>query len=108
MLGYVYYRDAPHNGRVPQGWQTAMLCATLAGTMIGQIAFGVAADWWGRRKMYGFELVVVIMATLLLAMSSRGEEGSMGIEGWLVTWRFVMGLGEWAIIGVLVMLQPYR
>ncbi|KAF2758084.1 MFS general substrate transporter [Pseudovirgaria hyperparasitica] len=90
MLGFVYWPEA---GVMPPGYKTGMMCATLAGTMVGQIAFGVAADFLGRRKMYGLELIIVIVATILLAMSSRGAANSMAIEGWLLTWRFLMGLG---------------
>ncbi|KAF2649586.1 inorganic phosphate transporter 1-4 /Pi cotransporter [Lophiostoma macrostomum CBS 122681] len=97
MLGYVYWpenRDKD-NGvpEVPKAVGTAMLCATLAGTMIGQVAFGFAADVLGRRKMYGLELVIVIAGTMLMILSSNGERNSMAIGGWLITWRVVMGLG---------------
>jgi PHS family inorganic phosphate transporter-like MFS transporter len=60
--------------------------------MLGQIGFGFAADVLGRRKMYGFELVIIIVGTLLLVMSSNGEHNSMAIGGWLITWRAVMGM----------------
>lgn len=68
-----------------------MMCSTLAGTMVGQVAFGFAADILGRRKMYGMELVVIIVGTMLLLMSSSGEKNSMNVAGWLITWRAVMG-----------------
>lgn len=90
MLGYVYWAD--EGGKVPQGYQTGFLCATLAGTMVGNIAFGIAADMVGRRKMYGMELLIVILATLLLAMSSRGEKDSLEVVGFIITWRCIMGL----------------
>lgn len=59
--------------------------------MVGQIGFGFAADILGRRKMYGLELVIVIVGTMLLLMSSNGEKNSMAIGGWLITWRAIMG-----------------
>jgi PHS family inorganic phosphate transporter-like MFS transporter len=95
MLGYVYWPDHRENGvpEVPKAVGTAMLCATLAGTMVGQVAFGFAADVLGRRKMYGLELVIVIVGTMLMILSSNGEKNSMAIGGWLITWRVVMGLG---------------
>ncbi|KAJ4347455.1 hypothetical protein N0V95_005417 [Ascochyta clinopodiicola] len=61
--------------------------------MLGQIAFGYAADVLGRRKMYGMELVVIIVGTMLLLMSSSGEKDSMSVGGWLIAWRAVMGIG---------------
>lgn len=97
MIGYVYWpqnKDEDNVPRVPQEVVTGMLCATLAGTMIGQVAFGFAADVLGRRKMYGLELVIVIMGTMLMIMSSNGEKNSMVAGGWLIAWRAVMGLGN--------------
>ncbi|KAF2181552.1 MFS general substrate transporter [Zopfia rhizophila CBS 207.26] len=96
MLGYVYWPnnvDSDSVPEVPQGYATGMLCATLVGTMVGQVAFGIAADILGRRKMYGLELVIVIVGTILMVMSSNGEKASMNVAGWLITWRFIMGLG---------------
>ncbi|KAJ5064445.1 major facilitator superfamily domain-containing protein, partial [Bipolaris maydis] len=95
MLGYVYWPRNLDNGmpNVPSEVKTAMMCSTLAATMLGQIGFGVAADFLGRRKMYGLELVIIIVGTMLLLMSSNGEKNSMAIGGWLITWRAIMGVG---------------
>ncbi len=61
--------------------------------MIGQVGFGLGADIWGRRKMYGLELVITIAATLGVVMSSNGVNGSMSVITWLLVWRFVLGIG---------------
>lgn len=96
MLGYVYWPNHDEGGipSVPSSVKTAMMCSTLAGTMVGQIGFGFAADLLGRRKMYGLELVIIIVGTMLLLMSSNGEKNSMAIGGWLITWRAIMGKKE--------------
>ena len=93
MLGYVYWPSTDANivPSVPPSIKTAMMCSTLAGTMIGQVGFGFAADILGRRKMYGLELVIIIVGTMLLLMSSNGEKNSMAVGGWLITWRAIMG-----------------
>ncbi|KAF1935962.1 MFS general substrate transporter [Clathrospora elynae] len=95
MLGYVYWPENLEDNvpSVPTSVKTALMCSTLAGTMVGQIGFGLAADFLGRRKMYGLELVIIIVGTMLLLMSSNGEKGSMAIGGWLITWRAIMGIG---------------
>lgn len=102
MLGYVYWPTFPTAGvednnvpvpSVPSNVKLAMMCSTLGGTMIGQIGFGFAADILGRRKMYGLELVIIIIGTMLLLMSSNGEYNSMAVGGWLITWRAIMGIG---------------
>lgn len=94
MLGYVYWSTHLEDGApsVPNTVKTAMMCSTLGGSMIGQIGFGFAADILGRRKMYGLELVIIIVGTMLLLMSSNGEKDSMAIGGWLITWRAIMGM----------------
>lgn len=94
MLGYVYWPDHRPDGvpSVPTSIKTAMMCSTLAGTMVGQVGFGFAADLLGRRKMYGLELVIIIIGTMLLLMSSNGEKNSMAVGGWLITWRAIMGM----------------
>lgn len=88
ILGIVYY-----GGTFPHSYETALSVITLGGSMIGQVAFGMGADIWGRRKMYGLELVITIGATLGVVMSSNGTEGSMSIIVWLLVWRFVLGIG---------------
>lgn len=88
MLAFVYWDSDPTSSR-----ETAINSATLAGSIIGQIVFGVLADRFGRRKMYGIELMIMVIAVLGLAMSSTGIDGSMRIMSWLVFWRFVAGVG---------------
>jgi PHS family inorganic phosphate transporter-like MFS transporter len=88
MLGIIYY-----GGNMPRSYETALSVVTLGGSIIGQIGFGFAADIWGRRKMYGLELIITIGATLGVVMSSPGVEGSMSIIVWLLVWRFVLGIG---------------
>ncbi|KAH8649683.1 major facilitator superfamily domain-containing protein [Tricladium varicosporioides] len=88
MLGILYY-----GGTIPHTYETALSVVTLGGSIIGQVAFGLCADIWGRRKMYGLELIITIGATLGVVMSSNGINGSMSIIAWLLVWRFVLGIG---------------
>lgn len=37
---------------MPHNYETALSVVTLGGSIIGQIGFGLGADFWGRRKMY--------------------------------------------------------
>ena len=88
MLSIVYWE-----GRFPTSYQLGMNIATLLGSMIGQIVFGFLADRYGRRKMYGLELIVTIGASLGVATASTGVNGSMSLIGLLIFWRLVMGVG---------------
>jgi len=65
---------------------------TLLGSVIGQLLFGVLADWYGRTKLYGIELVLVIVSTIGVATSNHGYN-DMSFLGLFVFWRFVMGIG---------------
>ena len=78
---------------MPDGTYTAMLCATLVGSMIGQILFGVLGDLFGRKKMYGWLLGIILWATWGLAACADGSHRSMSIAAWLFVWRFSMGIG---------------
>ena len=88
MLSIIYWQ-----GNIPTSYQLGMNTATLLGSMIGQMVFGFLADRFGRRKMYGLELIVTIAASLGFATASTGVNGSMSLIGLLVFWRLVMGVG---------------
>ena len=59
---------------------------------MGQLLFGFLADFYGRTRLYGIELVVVIVSTIGVATSSFGYN-DMNFLGLLAWWRFVMGIG---------------
>lgn len=64
--------------------------ASLFGVAIGQVMFGVTVDIYGRKKTYGFELLLLIVSNLGMVTTS-----GTGITLWssLVFWRFIMGIG---------------
>lgn len=66
---------------------------TLAGSIFGQILFGFLADKYGRTRLYGIELVIVIFSTIGVASSTSGIGQDMAVLGWLSAWRFLMGVG---------------
>lgn len=88
MLGIVYY---PGIGKMPNTSDNAIKLATSAGTVVGQLGFGAAADIVGRKRIYGLELIVIIFATVGQALTS----GSPGCDviGLIIFWRVIMGIG---------------
>lgn len=78
---------------MPANIQAALTAATLVGTFIGQLGFGVFADVFGRKSMYGLELLIIIVSTVGITMSSPGAFGSMDLLGWLISWRVLLGVG---------------
>jgi MFS transporter, PHS family, inorganic phosphate transporter len=66
---------------------------TLFGSVLGQLLFGYLADRFGRTRLYGIELVLVIVSTIGVATSSHGYDNGMSFLGLFIWWRFVMGIG---------------
>ncbi|KAF7623956.1 hypothetical protein AFLA_007674 [Aspergillus flavus NRRL3357] len=83
MLGVVYWQDAASRpGKIPYNSDTAIKVSTSGGTVIGQPFFGWLADIVGRKRMYGNELIIIILATLAQALASNSP--AVSITGILV------------------------
>jgi PHS family inorganic phosphate transporter-like MFS transporter len=87
MLGYVYGKGQKLNPNQDLGVKVA----APVGTLVGQLLFGWLADVVGRKRMYGIELMIIIIATFAQALS--GGAHAVNIIGVLVVWRFIMGVG---------------
>lgn len=92
MLGVVYWHSAAKKpGTIPEHSDTAIKVATSGGTVLGQVGFGILADVVGRKKMYGLELILIIIATLAQSLSAASN--AISITGVLIFWRVMMGIG---------------
>lgn len=87
MLGYVYGKGQKLNPDQDLGVKVA----TPVGTLVGQLLFGWLADLVGRKRMYGVELMIMIIATFGQALSGSGP--AVHVIGALIVWRFIMGVG---------------
>ncbi|KDN48675.1 hypothetical protein RSAG8_02662, partial [Rhizoctonia solani AG-8 WAC10335] len=65
MLGFVYGKGGSLNANQDLGVKVA----TPVGTLVGQLLFGWLADVVGRKKMYGVELMIIIVGTFAQALS---------------------------------------
>jgi PHS family inorganic phosphate transporter-like MFS transporter len=87
MIGLAFYGD--HT--IPSQVDTAIKLSTTAGAVIGQVFFGWLADKLGRKRMYGVELIIIIISTFGQAISGSGP--SVNVIGPLIFWRVFMGVG---------------
>ncbi|KAJ9115933.1 hypothetical protein QFC22_005076 [Naganishia vaughanmartiniae] len=87
MIGYVYGKGGKNTNNQDLGIKVAH----SVGTFMGQLLFGWLADVVGRKRMYGLELIIIIIGTLGQAVAGQGP--GVNIYGVLIMWRFVMGLG---------------
>ncbi|KAG5340897.1 Inorganic phosphate transporter PHO84 [Termitomyces sp. T112] len=90
MLGYMYGSGTPTK-KLNKNQDLGVKVATPIGTLFGQLLFGWLADVVGRKRMYGIELMIIIIATFAQALSGNGH--AVGIIGVLIVWRFLMGVG---------------
>jgi len=102
FLGVVFWQGSPEDasngfggnyGRLPTPVSQALKGSTSAGIVVGQILFGWLADVFGRRKMYGVELAIILLSTMSCALASPSP--SMTSTGLFTFWRVMMV--SWAL-----------
>ena len=87
MIGLAYYP----NGTITTTADTAIKLSTTAGAVVGQVLFGWLADKLGRKRMYGIELMIILLGTVGQALSGQGS--SVPILLPIIFWRVTMGIG---------------
>ncbi|KAM6499657.1 phosphate permease [Amanita muscaria] len=98
MVGYVYGASTPNITAsdiigLGRSDDLGLKAATLGGAIFGQLVFGWAADFMGRKKMYGIELVIMVVSTFAQALAGESKTGSVSIVSALIVWRVLMGIG---------------
>ncbi|KAI0489918.1 phosphate permease [Xylaria cf. heliscus] len=100
LLGVVFWQGAPGDatngyggnyGVLPTSVNQTLKASTSAGIIIGQIVFGWLADKYGRRKMYGVELGIILVSTLCCCLVAASQ--SVSFTGLMTFWRVMMGVG---------------
>jgi PHS family inorganic phosphate transporter-like MFS transporter len=86
MISIVHF-----GGKIPPNIDLALKVATPAGTFLGQLIFGYLADRVGRKKMYGIELIIIIISTLGQCFSWYDNRLHLVLS--IVIWRTLMGIG---------------
>ncbi|KAI3341900.1 major facilitator superfamily domain-containing protein [Ustulina deusta] len=100
LLGVVFWQGPPsdaihgyggNNGILPTPVSQTLKTSTSAGIVIGQLVFGWLADKYGRRKMYGVELGIILVSTLSCCLISASQ--AVSFTGLMTFWRVMMGIG---------------
>lgn len=93
MLGYVYGRtgSAASGFALSSNESLGVKVATPIGNIFGQFFFGWMADVVGRKRMYGIELMIIIVATFGQAVA--GQARAVNVLGVIIAWRVLMGIG---------------
>ncbi|KLO17236.1 phosphate permease [Schizopora paradoxa] len=89
MLGYVY--SSHHGSSLASNLDLGVKIATPVGTLCGQLLFGWLADIVGRKRMYGIELMIIIIGCF--AQTLAGEAHAVNVIAVIIVWRFIMGIG---------------
>lgn len=89
MIGFVYWKD--QGNKTPHDVDTAIKVSCSVGTVVGQLLFGYLADHVGRKRMYGVELMIIIIGTIGQTLVGNSKAASF----WAVItfWRVIVGLG---------------
>ncbi|KAG5638996.1 hypothetical protein H0H81_007904 [Sphagnurus paluster] len=89
MLQYRLY-----NGQhLPTHLEGFMKAGANIGSVIGQFAFGYAADALGRKAVYGKELMLIILATILTMTTPTGSLTPDHSLIYLAIFRILLGIG---------------
>jgi PHS family inorganic phosphate transporter-like MFS transporter len=94
MMGCVYFNDptSSTNNEIPVTTDTLVKASGQVGALIGQIFFGILADLKGRKRMYGIELIIILVCTCASALSATTVSG-LSVFAILGIWRVFLGIG---------------
>ncbi|XP_047047581.1 inorganic phosphate transporter 1-2-like [Lolium rigidum] len=93
LLGRIYYTDPGSNepGNLPANVSAAVNGVALCGTLVGQLFFGWLGDKLGRKRVYGFTLILMVLCSIASGLSFG--HGAKGVIGTLCFFRFWLGFG---------------
>ncbi|TKY58978.1 inorganic phosphate transporter 1-9 [Spatholobus suberectus] len=93
MIGRIYYdhREGENKYETPPVVASALIAVALLGTAIGQLVFGRLGDLKGRRRVYGFALLLMVFGSLASGFSICIRRTCVLLT--LGFFRFFLGLG---------------
>ncbi|KAJ4777636.1 phosphate transporter 1 [Rhynchospora pubera] len=93
LLGRLYYTDLTYKnpGTLPPNVSAAVTGVALCGTLSGQLFFGWLGDRLGRKSVYGFTLILMVICSLASGLSFGHQP--KGVIATLCFFRFWLGFG---------------
>lgn len=67
--------------------------AANIGNIFGQLSFGYLGDIYGRKFVYGNELIIGVVGTVLLISLPNGISTAKMKMAWVICWRIILGIG---------------
>ncbi|KAJ8496240.1 hypothetical protein ONZ45_g12523 [Pleurotus djamor] len=89
ILQYLLYDGHP----LPPTLEGLLKSAALIGNVIGQLSFGYLGDALGRKAMYGKELIIIIIGTILCLSTPTNILTPDHALVYLAAFRVVVGIG---------------
>ncbi|KAL6935677.1 related to Inorganic phosphate transporter PHO84 [Hanseniaspora guilliermondii] len=88
MMTPIYFSGA---NTLSYGIETWVKTATSVGAVLGQVGFGIMSDVIGRKKVYGLELLIIIVTTIFQACI--GSAPGLNFAYLLAFMRLIQGIG---------------
>ncbi|KAM0882557.1 hypothetical protein ACQ4PT_032246 [Festuca glaucescens] len=89
VIGHRYY--GYRDGRPPRGVSAAISVVALCGTVPGQLVFGWLGDKMGRKRIYGYTLILMVACSLASGFSFSKRTGKSVVTV-LCFFRFWLGV----------------
>ncbi|KAL2313827.1 putative metabolite transporter C2H8.02 [Schizosaccharomyces pombe] len=93
ILAYLYWGGLTGHQDYPSGIRGVVNAATNIGNIMGQLLFGFLGDFFGRKFVYGKEMMVVIIATILIICLPDRIPTPTAKMMWLFAFRVMLGIG---------------
>ncbi|CAI5478605.1 unnamed protein product [Closterium sp. Yama58-4] len=93
LLGRIYYYDpaTATPGRMPAGVNSVVTGIALVGAFFGMLFFGRLGDRWGRKRVYGITLIIMMLAAVGQSLSFGSSPTA--VIATLCFFRFWLGFG---------------
>ncbi|KAJ6043939.1 uncharacterized protein N7446_002135 [Penicillium canescens] len=89
ILGYLYFQD----GKVPAVDSDIIKGGLSLGMVAGQLLFGVLSDVLGRHTVYGKELLLTMLGTLMVILLPWKGMSAQSVTAWVAVFRVLTGVG---------------